>query len=73
MPDYKQFEAFKFEGVYVRLKCSDELFYSSHKYEHSSPWPAFTNTVRPDSVSKYEESPGVFKVSCGKCGNGLGP
>ncbi len=59
-------------GVYVCSKCSNELFYSSQKFEHSSPWPAFTNTVRPDSLSKYEESPGALKVSCGKCGNGLG-
>ena len=59
-------------GIYVCSKCNNELFHSSSKYEHSSPWPAFTSTVRPDSLSKYEESPGALKVSCGKCGNGLG-
>ena len=84
---------------------------STTKFEHSSPWPAFTHTVKPDSVSKVgvvyitlffpfhifssilvhlpsllphlsfrlllllpqrEESPMALKVSCGKCGNGLG-
>ncbi|KAF1657507.1 Methionine-R-sulfoxide reductase B1, partial [Aptenodytes patagonicus] len=40
--------------------------------EHSSPWPAFTETVHEDSVSKRKERPGALKVSCGKCGNGLG-
>ena len=53
-------------------KCGYELFHSNNKYDHSSPWPAFTSTVKPDSVSKYEESPMALKVSCGKCGNGLG-
>ena len=59
-------------GIYVCVKCGNELFYSTKKFEHSSPWPAFTETVRPDSVSKYEESPSALKVSCAKCGNGLG-
>lgn len=59
-------------GVYVCSKCGNELFHSTKKFEHSSPWPAFTETVRPDSVSKYEESPSALKVSCAKCGNGLG-
>ena len=59
-------------GVYVCSKCGNELFYSTKKFEHSSPWPAFTETVRPDSVSKYQESPGALKVSCAKCGSGLG-
>uniref|UniRef100_A0A7M4FAC7 Methionine sulfoxide reductase B1 n=1 Tax=Crocodylus porosus TaxID=8502 RepID=A0A7M4FAC7_CROPO len=58
--------------VYVCSKCGYELFSSQAKYEHSSPWPAFTQTVHTDSVSKYEERPGALKVSCGKCGNGLG-
>ena len=26
------------------------------QFQHSSLWPAFTQTVKPDSVSKYEES-----------------
>uniref|UniRef100_A0A8C4K7S4 Methionine sulfoxide reductase B1 n=1 Tax=Dromaius novaehollandiae TaxID=8790 RepID=A0A8C4K7S4_DRONO len=59
-------------GIYVCTKCGYELFSSRAKYEHSSPWPAFTETIHEDSVSKYEERPGALKVSCGKCGNGLG-
>lgn len=58
--------------MYVCSKCGNELFASTKKFEHSSPWPAFTETIRADSVSKYEESRNALKVSCGKCGNGLG-
>uniref|UniRef100_A0A674GPM4 Methionine sulfoxide reductase B1 n=1 Tax=Taeniopygia guttata TaxID=59729 RepID=A0A674GPM4_TAEGU len=59
-------------GIYVCAKCGHELFSSRAKYEHSSPWPAFTETLRGDSVAKREERPGALKVTCGKCGNGLG-
>lgn len=61
-------------GVYVCAKCSYELFSSHSKYAHSSPWPAFTETIHPDSVTKCPEKnrPEALKVSCGKCGNGLG-
>ncbi|CAM5086667.1 unnamed protein product [Natator depressus] len=59
-------------GIYICSKCGYELFSSRAKYQHSSPWPAFTETVHADSVAKYEERPGALKVSCGKCGNGLG-
>jgi len=72
---FRKGEVFKdhFEdGVYVCAKCGYELFSSATKYSHNSPWPAFTQTYHQDSVSKYEERPGALKVSCGKCGNGLG-
>uniref|UniRef100_A0A3Q2FEJ8 Methionine sulfoxide reductase B1 n=2 Tax=Cyprinodon variegatus TaxID=28743 RepID=A0A3Q2FEJ8_CYPVA len=59
-------------GIYVCSKCDHELFSSRSKYEHSSPWPAFTETIHKNSVSKYEERPGAYKVKCGSCGNGLG-
>uniref|UniRef100_A0A8D0DU36 Methionine sulfoxide reductase B1 n=1 Tax=Salvator merianae TaxID=96440 RepID=A0A8D0DU36_SALMN len=59
-------------GIYVCSKCGYELFSSKSKYAHSSPWPAFTETIHADSISKYLERPAAFKVSCGKCGNGLG-
>uniref|UniRef100_A0A8C0VS14 Methionine sulfoxide reductase B1 n=1 Tax=Cyanistes caeruleus TaxID=156563 RepID=A0A8C0VS14_CYACU len=59
-------------SIYVCAKCGHELFSSRAKYEHSSPWPAFTETLRGDSVAKREERPGALKVTCGKCGNGLG-
>ncbi|XP_064317458.1 methionine-R-sulfoxide reductase B1 isoform X2 [Phalacrocorax carbo] len=39
-------------GIYVCAKCGHELFSSHAKYEHSSPWPAFTETIHEDSVSK---------------------
>ncbi|KAL5473118.1 hypothetical protein EMCRGX_G027564 [Ephydatia muelleri] len=60
------------DGVYVCSKCGNELFYSAKKFKHSSPWPAFTETVRPDSVTKRKESASALKVHCAKCGNGLG-
>lgn len=59
-------------GVYVCVSCGYELFSSRTKFEHSSPWPAFSETVHKDSVSKYVERPNALKVSCGKCGNSLG-
>jgi len=59
-------------GLYVCSKCGHQLFSSRSKFEHSSPWPAFTETVHKDSVTKKEERPGALKVRCGKCDNGLG-
>lgn len=49
-------------GIYVCAKCGHELFSSRAKYEHSSPWPAFTETVHEDSVAKRKERPGALKV-----------
>uniref|UniRef100_A0A3P8SSJ4 Methionine sulfoxide reductase B1 n=1 Tax=Amphiprion percula TaxID=161767 RepID=A0A3P8SSJ4_AMPPE len=51
---------------------SSLLFSSKSKFEHSSPWPAFSETIHEDSVSKQPEAWGPLKVCCGKCGNGLG-
>ncbi|KAF5901865.1 methionine-R-sulfoxide reductase B1, partial [Clarias magur] len=48
-------------GTYVCSKCGYELFSSKVKYQHSSPWPAFTETIHKDSVSKVEERPGALK------------
>lgn len=59
-------------GVYCCSKCGYPLFSSKSKYKHSSPWPAFTETIHEDSLSKKIESPGALKIRCGKCGNGLG-
>ncbi|KAG1967132.1 methionine-R-sulfoxide reductase B1 [Pimephales promelas] len=59
-------------GIYVCAECGYELFSSRSKYEHSSPWPAFTETIHENSLSKHEERRGAYKVKCGKCGNGLG-
>uniref|UniRef100_A0A914AK33 peptide-methionine (R)-S-oxide reductase n=1 Tax=Patiria miniata TaxID=46514 RepID=A0A914AK33_PATMI len=59
-------------GIYVCSQCGHELFNSVSKFKHSSPWPAFTDTVHPDSVSKRPEGSHAYKVSCSKCDNGLG-
>ncbi|KPP58275.1 hypothetical protein Z043_123914, partial [Scleropages formosus] len=48
-------------GVYVCSKCGNELFSSRSKFKHSSPWPAFSETIHENSVSKYLERPGAFK------------
>lgn len=72
---FKNSEKYKdhFEpGVYVCSKCEYELFSSKSKYEHSSPWPAFSKVINSDSLRRVEESPSALKISCGKCGNGLG-
>lgn len=51
-------------GVYVCTKCGYELFSSRSKYAHSSPWPAFTETIHADSVAKCPEHnrPEALKV-----------
>lgn len=60
------------KGIYVCSNCGNELFHSQTKYEHSSPWPAFTRLIREDSVARVKESSTAIKISCSKCGNGLG-
>lgn len=61
-------------GKYVCVNCGYELFSSRTKYEHHSPWPAFTETIHADSVSKTPDiaRENALQVSCGKCGEGLG-
>ncbi|TNN54932.1 Neuralized-like protein 2 [Liparis tanakae] len=48
--------------MYVCSQCNHPLFSSRSKFSHSSPWPAFTDTVREDSVTKMMESLTAFKV-----------
>uniref|UniRef100_A0AAZ1XGK2 MsrB domain-containing protein n=1 Tax=Oreochromis aureus TaxID=47969 RepID=A0AAZ1XGK2_OREAU len=48
-------------GIYVCSECGHELFSSMSKFEHSSPWPAFSQTIRDDSVSKHPEAWGPIK------------
>ena len=50
------------EGIYCCSKCGTELFHSTKKYEHSSPWPAFTETVTKDCLSKRNDGPSALKV-----------
>lgn len=45
-----------FAGIYVCPKCGNELFSAKAKYRHNTPWPAFTETIRADSVSKVDET-----------------
>ena len=45
-----------FAGIYVCPKCGHELFSAKAKYEHHTPWPAFTETIKDDSVSKVDET-----------------
>ncbi|KAK7940321.1 hypothetical protein WMY93_003647 [Mugilogobius chulae] len=52
-------------GIYVCSDCGHELFSSCSKFQHSSPWPAFSQTIHPDSVSKHPEAWGPVKVCCG--------
>ena len=66
-------------GIYVCVECDHPLFSSHAKYEHQTPWPAFSKPIRNDSLKKVRESEPqessncyALKVSCGKCGNGLG-
>ena len=35
---------------------------STKKFGHISPWPAFTETIDQDSVTKREDCPGALKV-----------
>jgi peptide-methionine (R)-S-oxide reductase len=51
-----------FTGVYSCSNCEAELFHSSQKYEHQTPWPAFSDPITPDCLSKRQESPGALKV-----------
>ena len=57
-----QLRIFLDSGKYVCKECGHELFRSEAKYEHQTPWPAFTKTVLPDSVAKVEERRGALKV-----------
>ena len=63
----------------ILKSCWITPLFSSEKYEHHTPWPAFKNPIYPDSLAKeletepQETSDGVaLKVTCGKCGNPLG-
>ena len=78
---YFSFHFFLFfaSGIYVCVECDHPLFSSHAKYEHQTPWPAFSKPIRNDSLKKVRESEPqessncyALKVSCGKCGNGLG-
>ena len=50
-------------GKYVCNECGHDLFKSETKYEHHTPWPAFSKTIHPDSVAKVQERTGALKVN----------
>ncbi|XP_058282928.1 methionine-R-sulfoxide reductase B1-like isoform X3 [Hylobates moloch] len=52
-------------GVYMCAKCGYELFPSRSKYTYTFPWPAFTKTIRSDSMAKCLEHnhPEVLKAN----------
>lgn len=56
---------FPLSGIYVCSECGHELFSSTSKFEHSTPWPAFSQTIHEDSVSKHPEAWGPLKVDHG--------
>jgi peptide-methionine (R)-S-oxide reductase len=38
------------------VKCGNGLFHGKSKYAHHTPWPAFNETIREDSVRKEIET-----------------
>uniref|UniRef100_A0A671RCT6 Methionine sulfoxide reductase B1b n=1 Tax=Sinocyclocheilus anshuiensis TaxID=1608454 RepID=A0A671RCT6_9TELE len=59
----KEYYKYNFKpGIYVCSQCGHPLFSSRSKYERSSPWPAFTETIREDSVTKHMETLTAYKV-----------
>ncbi|KAI5103199.1 methionine-R-sulfoxide reductase B1-B, partial [Silurus meridionalis] len=56
-------------GIYVCSQCANPLFSSRSKYVHSSPWPAFTETIQEDSVTKVMETLTAYKVNNVKTAN----
>ena len=60
-------------------ECGHELFSSQAKYQHGTPWPAFSQPLHHDSLAKAREDEPqsssnntALKLTCGRCGNGLG-
>ena len=43
-------------GIYKCVKCGNDLFHGKSKYDHHTPWPAFSETIREDSVRKEIET-----------------
>ena len=50
-------------GIYKCSECNHELFSSVQKFEHSSPWPSFTQPVHRDSLQKIKQGKNIYKVS----------
>ena len=61
-------------GIYVCASCANPLFSAKSKYAHSTPWPAFTEPVSEESITKEVETEPqescdkpAMKLFCGKC------
>ena len=59
-------------GIYVCVKCANELFLAESKFKHDSEWPAFSRPIRENSVRKEVEMEGIYKLFCSQCGNDIG-
>lgn len=47
---------FNKSGIYKCSKCSNELFHAKSKFAHTTPWPAFAQTIHENSVTKELET-----------------
>ena len=50
--------------MYCCSECGYELFSSKAKYEHHTPWPAFTETVHDNSLKKIPETEPQESADC---------
>jgi len=61
------------DGTYCCAKCGNALFKSDHKFQHGSPWPAFSSAAGASNVKRvYQDGHNAYKVACGACGYKLG-
>lgn len=51
-------------GIYECLECGHPLFSSKAKYAHHTPWPAFSDTVLPNSLKKIPETESQTSSQC---------
>ncbi|KAF2361344.1 Peptide methionine sulfoxide reductase MrsB [Trinorchestia longiramus] len=49
-------------GVYVCKRCRNELFPSTSKFSHDSPWPAFSRPVHSKSIHKRCDGKQAYKI-----------
>ena len=52
-----------FDKYLKRFAIFLNLYFRCTKYAHDSHWPAFTETVHKDSVTKKDQEPGALKVN----------
>ncbi len=62
-------------GMYICVVCGSKLFDSDTKFDSSTGWPSFWNTVAKDNVKlEDDDTLGMRRteVLCRKCGSHLG-